>query len=239
MKLGFLLPAALAASCGAHIAAGGESLTSDAAMTSDAAEVPACSGSLYLNFEGQTLQRGPSDATTNHARWMQIAQGTAPPYQAGAPDRATAIQAIVDGVRARLDPLAIPVVTTRPAAAPYAMIVLGGTANLVGSRFGGAVNQLDCGDAVPNDVAWISDGVTPTSQVVNSVIGAIGFGVGLTATTDPMDCMCGWANQCQPNTTAMCTLGSPIVRDPAAQQRCAGAATTQDEVASVHAAFCR
>jgi hypothetical protein len=70
------------------------------------------------------------------------------------------------------------------------MIVLGGTANQVGSRFGGAVNTLDCGDAAKSDVAWISDGVSPNQRVVNFAVGAIGFGLGLTATSDPLDCMC-------------------------------------------------
>jgi hypothetical protein len=70
------------------------------------------------------------------------------------------------------------------------------------------------------------------------VIGAIGFGLGLTGTSDPLDCMCGWDNPCQANNAVACTLGSPIARDPAARQRCAGT-TTQDEAATLRAAFCR
>jgi hypothetical protein len=193
---------------------------------------------VYLNFDGQTLTRGTSDATLNHASWMLIAQGTAPPYLDDNPARATAIQSVVDGVRGQLARFPITVVTARPTSGEYVMIVFGGKAAAVGSRFGAAVSQLDCGDVQHNDVAWIGDGVTPVQRVINTAIGAIGFGLGLTATVDPADCMCSWDNACVAADTAACTLGSPIARDPAAIQLCPGAASTQDEVATLHDAFC-
>jgi hypothetical protein len=194
---------------------------------------------VYLNFEGATLADAPqSDATQNLASWMTIAQGTAPKYKAAAANRDQLIQAVVDGVRGQLASFPITVVTERPAAGPYVMIVFGGVATQVGSRFGGAVNELDCGDARKSDVAWISDNVSPTQRVVNFTAGAIGFGIGLTATTDPLDCMCGWDNVCTADQTVPCRLSQTIARDPAANQVCAGL-TTQDEVAVFDAAFCR
>jgi len=196
------------------------------------------SRTVYLNFDGQALTRGTSDATLNRASWMQIAQGTAPAYLGGNPARATAIQTIVDGVRTQLARFPITVVTTRPTSGEYVMIVFGGKAAAVGSRFGASVNQLDCGDVQHNDVAWIGDGVSPVQRVINTAIGAIGFGLGLTATVDPTDCMCGWDNACVAASTAACTLGSPVARDPAANQLCPGAASTQDEVATLRGAFC-
>ena len=208
----------------------------DAGPNGDAA---ACaSRSVYLSFEGQTLTRGRSDATTNLAEWMQIDQGTAPPYLAGIANRAATIQAIVDGVRAQLAQVPVTVVTTRPASGSYMMIVYGGRAAAVGSRFGAAVNRLDCDDSRPSDVAWVSDSVSPVQRVVNTTLGAIGFGLGLTATTDPGDCMCGWDNACSSDNTVACQLGSPIQRDPAANQLCPGV-TSQDELATLRAAFCR
>jgi hypothetical protein len=206
---------------------------------SDAAAPPAtcASRTVYLNFEGQTLTRGASDATTNHASWLQNAQGTAPPYLDGVAGRTAAIQTIVDGVQAQLARFPIRVVTTRPATGEYVMIVFGGKAASVGSRYGAAVNTLDCGDAQHSDVAWIADAVAPPQHVINTAIGAIGFGLGLTATSDPKDCMCGWANQCQSDNTTACTLGAPVPRDPAADQLCPGV-TTQDEVATLRTAFC-
>jgi hypothetical protein len=241
--------AVLLSGCGAQISgdvAGGDASAvdaspagdSDAAPSADAMPALCAARSVYLNFDGQTLTRGRSDATTNHAEWMLIEQGTAPPYLAGDANRAAAIEAIVTGVRTQLARFPIAVATTRPASGSYVMIVFGGQRTAVGSRFGGAVNRLDCDDSRPSDVAWISDGVAPIQRVVNTAIGAIGFGLGLTATLDPKDCMCGWDNGCQPDGSVACTLGSPIARDPAANQLCPGAAPEQDEVATLRAAFC-
>ncbi|MBA3459249.1 MAG: hypothetical protein H0T46_04765 [Deltaproteobacteria bacterium] len=211
----------------------------DAAVSPDA---PMCMNGrvVYLNFDGQALTAGtPSNATTNRASWMQIANGSAPPYRAQSANRAADIMAITTGIRAQLSQFPVTVVTTRPATGPYVMVVFGGTANQVGSRFGGAVNALDCGDvATKSDVAWISDGISPNQRVINFAIGAIGFGLGLSATTDPLDCMCGWDNACESNNAAACKLGGPIARDPNANQRCPGL-TTQDEPATFNAAFCQ
>jgi hypothetical protein len=194
---------------------------------------------VYLNFTGQALAAAAaSDATANLASWMQIANGAAPAYRAGAATRLADITAITAGVTAQLSQFPITVVTTRPTAGPYVMIVFGGTAQQVGSRFGGAVNTLDCGDTAKSDVAWIGDAVTPNQRVINFAVGAIGFGLGLTATSDPLDCMCGWDNACQSNNSQACTLTGSISRDPAANQRCAGL-TTQDEPATFQAAFCQ
>ncbi|HEU4727072.1 MAG TPA: hypothetical protein VFT22_04265 [Kofleriaceae bacterium] len=202
----------------------------------DAAAVCA-SRTVYLNFEGQTLTRGPSDATVNQASWLVNAQGTAPAYLSNDANRMGVIQNVVSGIRAQLSQFPINVVTDRPLSGEYVMIVFGGRSTTIGSRFSGAVNELDCGDVQHNDVAWISDTVTPVQRVVNTAVGAIGFGLGLTATTDPADCMCGWDNTCQPDSSAPCKLGSPIDRDPAARQTCTGL-TSQDEVATLHDAFC-
>jgi hypothetical protein len=200
---------------------------------------PRCaSRTVYLNFDGQTLIKGTSDATLNQAGWMQIALGAAPPYLLGKPDRDTTIQSILDGVRLQLAQFPISVVKIRPPSGEYVMIVLGGQQNTVGSLFSGAVNRLDCGDVQHNDVAWVSDTVAPVQAVVNTVIGAIGFGLGLTATSNRNDCMCGWDNTCIPIDTVACTLGSPITRDPATRQPCLGAPAQQDEVATLHDAFC-
>jgi len=194
---------------------------------------------VYLSFEGETLtDAAVSDATQNRASWMTIAQGTAPPYRAGANNRNQQIKAITEGVRAQLSSFPVTVVTQRPAAGPYVMIVFGGTASQVGSKYGGSVNELDCGDAQKSDVAWISDGVSPTQRVVNFAVGAIGFGLGLTATTDPLDCMCGWDNACISDNSGACRLSPTIARDPAANQLCPGV-TTQDEFDTFDAAFCR
>lgn len=106
------LAVALCGGCGAQLLDGLDPSVSGVDSTPDASTdpigdppppAPRCaSRSVYLNFEGQMLTRGPSDATLNQASWMTIDQGTAPPYQSGNPDRATVLKTITDGVRAQL-----------------------------------------------------------------------------------------------------------------------------------------
>jgi len=239
----------LAAACGAQLGdtgqsapdasgGGGDSGGGGADAAIDAPPVAACADRVvYLNFDGVTLTQGVSDATQNRASWLQAASSTAPPYRSGQANRAADIMTITTGVRAQLAGIGVMVVTARPTTGQYVMIVFGGSTAQVASRFGGAVNQLDCGDVQKNDVAWISDGVTPTQRVVNFAVGAIGFGLGLTATTVPTDCMCGWDNQCTADNTVACKLTNSIARDPSANQVCAGL-TTQNETAVFSQAFC-
>ncbi|MGE0397865.1 MAG: hypothetical protein AB7T06_14175 [Kofleriaceae bacterium] len=194
--------------------------------------------SVYLNFEGQALTRATtSDATQNQAAWMNKANGTAPAFRAGSGTRATDITQITNGITTALAGLNVNVVTTRPATGPYMMIVFGGTANNVGSNYGGAVQKLDCGNTVASDVAWVADAVTPNQRVINFALGAIGFGVGMTATNNTNDCMCGWDNACN-QTTNQCTFGTAINTDPGANQTCPNQAT-QNEQQSIQQAFCQ
>jgi hypothetical protein len=247
MRLGTpAVAVALCCGCSAQISDGlgpsvgsiGAGPDAGADPTGDGSTTPACaSRAVYLSFDGQKLTRGPSDAIHNQASWMTIDQATVPPYQATNPDRDAAIRTIFDGVRAQLAQFPIDVTVTRPTSGSYVMIVFGGRARQVGSDFGSAVTALDCGDLRPDDVAWISDTVSPAQAVVNSAIGAIGFGLGLTATSDPRDCLCGWDNDCVSDDSAPCRLGSPIDRDPMAIQLCPDR-TPQDEVAAFRAAFC-
>jgi hypothetical protein len=246
-----LVPLLACAACGVQIGGDGSGVTGgdaspggDGSVETDAPSTPdaaVCANGrvVYLNFEGQALTRGsPSDATLNRASWMNTATGAAPRYKSGAANRDQLVKDVTDGVRAQLSSFPVTVVTQRPATGPYVMIVFGGTASQVGSNFGGAVNQLDCGDVNKSDLAWISDGVSPTQRVVNFAVGAIGFGLGLTATTDPLDCMCGWDNNCTSDNSQACRLSPMINRDPNANQRCPGL-STQDEVATFKAAFCQ
>lgn len=240
----------LAAACGAELADGNQ-LAPDASggggggggggidAAIDAPAVAACSNRVvYLNFDGVTLTQGTSDATMNRAGWLQAATSTAPAYRVGSATRAADILAITNGVRTQIASTGAMVVTTRPTTGEYVMVVFGGTTTQVASAFGGAVNRLDCGDAQKSDVAWISDTVTPNQRVINFAVGAIGFGLGLTATTVPTDCMCGWDNVCTANNAAACTLTENIPRDPDANQRCAGL-TVQSETTAFTQAFCQ
>jgi len=116
--------------------------------------------------------------------------------------------------------------------------VFGGTKTTVGTNYGYATGDHDCGDLVKNDVGWVSDTV-PANIVVPVTVGTIGWALGLQGTTDTSDCMCGWANSCQWAGTT-CTLGAQVATTPSNSPAttCQGMAT-QDETAAFHAAFCQ
>jgi hypothetical protein len=194
---------------------------------------------VYLAFEGVTLTKAAaSDATQNRASWMSNTSGTVPPYHAGQSDRATQIQTIVAGVKARLAGTPIEVVTQRPATGPYVMVVLGGANTDVGTPYTYATNEHDCGDGVKSDVGWISD-LPTVSYVQDLVVGTVGWGLGLNGTNDPVDCMCAWANTCE-SAAGACTLSSSI-----ASTTSLSPATTcpnqnpQNEVAAFSTGFCQ
>ncbi|CAN5765932.1 hypothetical protein BH11MYX2_BH11MYX2_37950 [soil metagenome] len=220
---------------GMDAAAGG-----DALPMPDAAASCVLARAVYLNFTGVTTltQGASSDATHDVAAWMNKANGTAPIFRAGSGTRDADIAAITAGIMNALSPFHVQVVTTRPAAGPYQEIIFGGTPAQVGSNFSGAVQKLDCGNQVLNDVAWIGDSVTPNQAVINFALGAVGFGVGLTATTTTTDCMCGWDNTCAPNFNQACSFSASIARDGTANQTCAGV-TDQNEPAALMNAFCQ
>src|SRR4051812_3840399 len=158
------LAAALCSGCSAQISDGLGGITTPDAGTGtgpagDAGPAGCTRRAVYLNFDGQPLIQGPSDAALDQAQWMNIPAGVAPPYRLTDTGRDLAIQTIVDGVTRLLARFPITVTRIRPSAGNYVMIVYGGNASTVGSGFNGAVNQLDCGDSRPNDVAWIADNV--------------------------------------------------------------------------------
>ena len=177
-----------------------------------------------------------SDATKNEASWLQKAASTVPVYMSGESNRVELIQEVTDGIRARLSTFPITVVTQRPSAGPYMMIVFGGTMASVGGRFGGADMALDCGDDQKSDLGWIAEGPQDPVLITNYAMGTIGFGLGLSATADPLDCMCGWENTCQQDESGPCTLSATIARDPSANELCPGL-TTQSE-STMFDAFC-
>ena len=187
-------------------------LDSSTTMTPDAAAAACPTGRvLFLNFEGSPLiKAATSDATLNHASWMGVASVTMPGYLAGNANRAQLIIDVTNAVKAGLTNLPnISIVTTRPPSGPYVMIGFGGTEAMVAITYRFAVQQLDCTDVVKNDLGWVFDDSGGTQQAANNAIGAVGFGLGLTGTTNTSGCMCGWLSNCVP-TAAACTLSTSI-----------------------------
>lgn len=208
---------------------------------SDASTAAACSNGrvVYLAFEGVTLTyASTTDASANHASWIGVNTASVPPYHNGNTNRNAQITTIVNGVTSILASYPITVVTQRPTSGTYVMIVFGGSNQTVGSNYSYATANHDCGDLVKNDVGWVSDQV-PNSIAVPMVVGTIGWALGLQGTTDPNDCMCGWATNCQWNSNT-CTLGTNEMTgnslSPATT--CPGE-NPQDEQAAFHAAFCQ
>jgi hypothetical protein len=132
------------------------------------------------------------------------------------------------------------------------MVVLGGanTGNggTVGTIYSYATSYHDCGDLTKNDVAWISDMTAaatgtvadaPTSYIADLVIGAVGWGLGLDGTTDPNDCMCGWANGCT-SAAGACTLAPNIATQILGtnETACPGQ-NPQNERAAFNGDFCQ
>ena len=200
---------------------------------------PACPNGrvVYLSFEGETLTNAATDATRNTAAWIGVATATVPAFRPGLANRATEIQTIVDGVRSRLAGTPIQVVTTRPAAGPYVMIVLGGTNQIVGSNYTYATSDHDCGDTVKSDVGWVSDAPS-LSYVPDLIVGTIGWGLGLQGTNDTGDCMCGWANSCSSNPGA-CSLSASIATTTSSGNTTCAGQNPQDEVAAFSTQFCQ
>jgi len=152
---------------------------------------------VYLNFTGATLNQGSERRHDQTPRAGSTTRRPAPhPRTPAAPRDRT----IVTGVTGRLNGVRA-VVTTRPTAGEYVMIIYGGTAANVHSFYGVAVNQLDCGDTRKNDVAWIAGNVSPTAAI-DTTMGAIGFGLGLSSVNSVDDCLCSWGNNCTPSAAA-------------------------------------
>jgi hypothetical protein len=200
---------------------------------------PACANGrqVYLAFEGVTLTNAATDATQNHAAWIGVGTAAVPPFHPNDANRMGEIQTIVDGVKSRLAGTPITVVTTRPASGPYVMVVLGGSNTIVGSNYTYATSDHDCGDLVKNDVGWVSDAPS-LSYVPDLIVGTIGWGLGLQGTSDPADCMCAWANNCQ-SASGACTLSSSIATTISNGNTTCPNQNPQNEVAAFSTLFCQ
>lgn len=246
--------AVLVAGCGAQLSDGSSdnSRKPDAGFTPDSSTPPivdaptdtsssACANGrvVYLAFQGETITyAGTTDSTANQASWIGVNTANVPPYHQGNTNRNAQITNITNGVTAVLASFPITVVTQRPTSGSYVMIVFGGSNQTVGSNYNYATANHDCGDVVKNDVGWVSDSV-PNSIVVPVTIGTIGWALGLQGTTDPNDCMCGWATNCQWASNS-CTLGTNETTgnslSPA--MTCPGL-NPQNEQAAFQTAFCQ
>jgi len=223
MRPGALL---LIAGCHASLAPG----EPDASTPMDSIASCASHRPVFVALDGVMLTQAPSDATLNQAEWLPVQMAMVPAYRAAAANRDAQIQQLLAAlVRPFPD---LPIVTERPAAGSFVLLAIGGSGADLG--FVGTTNaatHLDCDDANPNDVVWVSEALG-AQETADLAIGAIGVAIGLTGTMNSDDCMCGFGNSCASNPTA-CTLGT-LPSDA----RCPGQAQPQDESAAFTRAFC-
>jgi hypothetical protein len=146
---------------------------------------------LYVQLDGaQIALSAQSDASSNQS---DVCGATVPPWDPRLDGGSRA--AAAGQVRARLLDLFadfnLDVVLERPAAPPYDMIVVGGTASLCGRPDGlGGLGPLDCGNRDLSDVAFVFGAtITALDGIVISVAHEAGHSYGLPHTDNPCDVM--------------------------------------------------
>jgi len=201
---------------------------------------------VYLNFEGVTLaptMAGMDNAATNLSS-IVTASTTVPPYLQGVATRDTTIASIVSETQARFSPFHVDVVTERPAALDYFMIVYTGQPSVVFGPGNGAgvsaVTSLPCSNpsggaaAVPNGIAFQFQSAATSDQYMpiargNLAIPLVALAQNINPTAATNDCLCFAAANCGLGTTA-CTIGGPGTPVDTAHG-CSGAPASEDEMA--------
>jgi hypothetical protein len=197
---------------------------------------------VYLVTEGITLSKinGCDDSRTNCTMNAAADQTVVPPFLPQAADRQAFIAELVGKVEAQLAPYSIDIVTTRPTASEYDMIVLGGDPVSVtgGCPACTALTPFDCMSDNRHHIDLVFDfgEGTNSNKYVNTVLDDIGVMLGLAATTTPGDCMCRLASGCLTPPGPLCTYGRNLPVDT----NFACSRATQDEPAMLQAALgCR
>jgi hypothetical protein len=211
----------------------------------DAPSACASGRKLFLHFDGIALNKAAtSDSTQDVVSWMGNTTVNLPAYHAGVGTRVTEIQSIVDGIKTRLTGLPIDIVTVRPSAGPYVMIVFGGSnttntgsTSQVETQYSYGWNEHDCGDVVTNDVGWVAD-LPPVDLAPDIAVGVIGWGLGLNGTNNVNGCMCGWANTCQ-NAAGPCVLSSSIASTTSTGSTTCPNQNPQNEIGAFSTGYCQ
>src|SRR5580765_3071042 len=176
---------------------------------------------LYLSFDGETISPAANDDAATNMSSIVSTQKIVPAYLNGVATRTTTIASIVSRTQARFAPFHVDVVTTRPDALDYFMIVYTGTPDVV---FGGGASgvsavttqpcmQTPAGAPHPNGIGFqfqsaaSSDAYTPVERG-NLAIPVIALAQNVDPTTSATDCLCFASPSCNlPN--SVCTIGGP------------------------------
>lgn len=161
---------------------------------------------IFLNFDGARLKNGyPSDARTNTTVYVRRPGVTVPPWRDGRPERAASVAAITERVRRVLAPYDIDIVTTRPLAGSYDMIMFGGQpADLFGAGTMDLVSDNHCG--APSIISFVTEAATDDDVAASLTVAAIGSAHHIPETTAHGDCLCYQYDECRP-LAGLCTIG--------------------------------
>jgi hypothetical protein len=164
----------------------------------EATRAPTGPASIYLAFEGVTLESvadGLDDATQS-AFSLVPSRTTYPPFRAADPDRRALIDRLVADMRQAFAAYAVEVSTERPPG-EHMMIVFAGQD--MGALYG--LVRHDCGDVVRNDVAVLFEGAADPSRgrfaLANEAIFMVARSLGLAKANGPgHPCSCDPSGMC-------------------------------------------
>jgi len=145
---------------------------------------------LYLAFGGVDLRPGPDDATTSTSGLITQAVAV-PAFLAGDDEAPAKIALIVASVKQSLAPFDVEVVSERPAAGPYDMIVFGGSSGQVlgsdGQQFAGP--QV-CAGVPASQIGLVFEVRKPLVATAATAVGIYAVMHGAATTARPGDCLC-------------------------------------------------
>ncbi len=170
---------------------------------------------LFIAFEGVSITLGDCDDSKTNCSSL-VAQGTTevPAFLMTETNRQTRITAIKGMVQDALAPFSIDVVTTRPTAGDYWMVVAGGTSDAVAGMTGVLLaTNPTCESTNRNSVGLVFERANDTTDraYADTIAGAWGSLVGLVPTTQSGDCMCTQTSCAHAQT---CTWGTGVVTMP-------------------------
>lgn len=214
----------------------GDAPPAEDAPPSDALTM-AASRTLFVAFDGGMVMPGNDDATAGTSTLVTVA-ATLPPYLQNDPQRATKLDAIVSQLTTILGPYDIDIVTTRPAAAPYHMILFTSAApSAIGSTSGGSALVTPTCNQSASVIGFVFGGgmELPRDVAVRNTIAMFGLFGGVPLTVTAGDCMCLIGTACA-NVAAPCKIGGAGTMVTTGAGSC-GFSGTVDEAAIFLARF--